>query len=114
MNAARFSEGMESDEYKDILHFLSGGNYFKKLQYIDSSKQEKFSVEQSNQHLSPVLRDLKGFTVEIEEIIKLCMNLPAMKDDTRKPVPKENIQTSICYLLGIIEDDIYPGIIHEL
>jgi hypothetical protein len=40
--------------------------------------------------------------------------LRLIDEDSIDPLKKENIQVSTCYPLGFIEEEICPGIIHEL
>jgi hypothetical protein len=61
-----------------------------------------------------MLSDTQEFKGEIEKFISLVMKLKQIKPKTLESQEKEKIQISICYLLGFIEEDIYPGIVKEL
>ena len=88
-------------EYKELSNYLSHGNYFSKVKYVDGPYPS-------------ALVDPKGFKREISKIIKLIMKLTKMNDDAHKSQEKENMQISICYLLGFINEDICPGIFRGL
>jgi hypothetical protein len=88
-------------EYQELSNYSSHGNYFSQVKYDDGTYPS-------------ALVDPKGFKREISKIIKLIMKLTQMKSDAHKSQAKENMQISICYLLGFINEDICPGIVREL
>jgi hypothetical protein len=54
----------------------------------------------------------KDSKVKLKKIVNLVLRL--IDEDSIDPLKKENIQVSTCYPLGFIEEEICPGIIHEL
>jgi hypothetical protein len=94
----------KTEEYQQLSHYLSEGNYFSKLNYVlgfMNSKSAELSVTNE-------------FKREIEKILTLIMEIPEMKSDNHESEEKEDLQISICYLLSVIQEDIHPGIIQEM
>jgi hypothetical protein len=104
------------EEYKKLSHCFSGVNYISKLEYTHTSSSENpnFPPKDHGKILIPELCDPKGFEGEIKKIFSLIMNLPKMKSDNYQSEEKENMEISFYYILGFIEEDIYPDIIQEL
>jgi hypothetical protein len=114
-DAEKLSETKE--EHQEISDYFSSGNYFTKLQFLYGSTSQKNGFGNPlGQTGTPNLSDIEEFKVEIEKIIRRIMKLTQMKSETHQSEEKENMQISICYLLGFIEEEICPGanLIHEL
>ena len=112
--------GKEAEElsgHTEISTYLSSGKYFSSLKYVSESNLSNVSIRMNHdfQIFPPtLLSDMQGFKEQIEEFIKLIMNFKHIKSDTLESQKKEDIQISIGYLLGFIEENIYPGIFKEL
>jgi hypothetical protein len=110
-DAEKLSETKQ--EQQEISSYFSRENYFNSLNFLYSSSQSKVF----GNHYSQIGVDSGEFKDEIEKIVRRIMNLSKMKSETHDySEEKENMQISICYLLGFIEEEICPGIniINEL
>jgi hypothetical protein len=111
--------GKDAEElsvHTQISNYLSSGKYFSALKYGSDPNLSNVSgrINHGGQVFPPVLINTNRFKEEIEKFLTLIMKLKHMKSNTLASQEKENIQISICYLLGFIEEDIYPGIVKEL
>jgi hypothetical protein len=94
----------------EIANYLSGGSYFHKLKYAHGPIKKNGNRKSQ---ISPlVMSDPKEFKEEIKKFVTLVMRI--INRCSMFPPRKETMWISICYLLGFIEEEICPGIIHEV
>jgi hypothetical protein len=112
-NSYQFIEN--NGEYSEILKYFAYGNYFSKLNYAHAPNHPNFTESKGVQIGSPFLIDPHEFKEEIKKAINFLMRITERKSEIYiNPLEKEKMQISVCYLLGFIEEEIYPGIINEL
>jgi hypothetical protein len=95
---------------------ISSPDYFNTYKYMHGSNPSVSYENESVQLGNQVLTDPKGFISATKELIHQVFSHSEIKVGHSFVMNKGqiNVCVSICYLLGFIERELYPGINKEL
>jgi hypothetical protein len=90
---------------------------YQELSTCISEFKKLFSVDENHKFIDPILSDPQAFQGKLEQLILLVLHHPKLWSNEIQNSPKimeMNISHAIFCLLGLVEEEFFPGMITKL